>query len=201
MRRTARVLSAIALAGAALGAAASAASADPAAEVSPGSVTPGGTVSISVTCDAFGGTPPEFIDASSQGFEEGKVQLRRVAGDDGGVAGPAYRGTARIPPGGNADDGTDAMGPESDWGVDGACPVAPGSREKQWTASYTVARGTTAVSDTVERPPTVQRGVGAGEGGAFTGSIPALIAGSVLIAGAVGTAAYRLLHKGAPADK
>jgi hypothetical protein len=43
-----------------------------------------------------------------------------------------------------------------------------------------------------ERPPTVQRGVQAGEGGVFTDSVPALIVGSVLIAGAVGAAGYRL---------
>ncbi|MET9903999.1 hypothetical protein ABZZ02_36200, partial [Streptomyces sp. NPDC006446] len=102
MRRTARVLYATALAGAALGAAASAASADPAAEVSPGSVEPGGTLTITVTCDAIGGTLPDFIDASSQGFENGKVQLHRVEGADASAAGAAaYRGTARIPSAGS----------------------------------------------------------------------------------------------------
>lgn len=200
MRRTARVLSATALAGVALGAAASAASADPAAEVTPGSVEPGGTVTISVTCDAIGGAPPDFIDANSKGFEEGKVQLRRVAGNDGGPgsdggagndgsvsAAAEYSGTARIPPGENPDSGGAAVGPgsggsdagpdggpavgaENEWGVDGVCPVAPGGREKQWTAKYTVARGTATARGTVERPAPVQRGVRAGEGGAFTDS-------------------------------
>ncbi|WP_371544113.1 hypothetical protein OG266_08200 [Streptomyces sp. NBC_00554] len=230
MRRTARVLSATALAGIALGAAASAASADPAAEVTPGSVEPGGTVTISVTCDAIGGAPPDFIDAISQGFEEGKVQLRRVAGNDGGpgsdggagndegvAAAAAYSGTARIPPGENPDsgaaavgpgsggsdagpDGGAAVGPENEWGVDGVCPVAPGGREKQWTAKYTVARGTATARGTVERPAPVQRGVRAGEGGAFTDSLPALIAGGALITGALGAAVYRLRNKDASAD-
>ncbi|WP_369263868.1 hypothetical protein [Streptomyces sp. R35] len=212
MRRTARALFATALAGAALGAAASAAFADPAAEVSPGSVEPGGTLTISVTCDAIGGAPPDFIDATSQGFEEGKVQLSRVQGDTESAAGAAYRGTARIPSGGNFDGGSDATGPEPEWGVDGACPEPPGGQKKPWKASYTVARGTKAASGTaqwppdvqgppdVQRPPAVQRGVHAGEGGAFTGSVPALVAGSVLIAGALGAAVHRLRHKDTSAD-
>jgi hypothetical protein len=369
MRRTARALYATALAGAALGAAASGASADPAAQVSPGSVEPGGTVTITVTCDAITGTPPDLIDASSQGFEEGKVQLHRVEGTDPGTAGAAsYSGTAHIPSGesggasdtlgdpaatgsdagigsdtvvpdtvgpgpvgsdrsgsgasgasdaknpdakksdaknlvakesdvGSADGvsaypggsdtvapdalapapvagapvvpdpatpddvgpdtvgpdtvgpdtvgpddvgpdtvgpdtvGPDSVGPDTSapgtvapdkagpdttgpgtggadgrWSVDGVCPAPQGGHGKQWTASYSVARGGTAThspdggagADTGagtgagERPPTVQRGVRAGEGGVFTDSVPALIAGGVLIAGALGGAAHRL---------
>lgn len=42
----------------------------------------------------------------------------------------------------------------------------------------------------------VQRGVRAGDGGAFTDSVPALVAGGVLIAGAFGAAAHRLLSRG-----
>ncbi|MFD4527975.1 hypothetical protein ACFWP7_29390 [Streptomyces sp. NPDC058470] len=229
MRRTARVLSATALAGAALGAAASAAYADPAAEVTPGSVEPGGTVTISVTCDAISGAPPDYIEATSQGFEEGKVQLRRVTGNDETVSGAAYSGTARISPDGSSGDGgsdgssgsggSDGSGsgggggetydgggndavnhPESEWGVDGACPGASGGREKQWTASYTVARGNATGGGTVERPAQVQRGVQAGAGGAFTDSLPALITGGVLITGALGAAVYRLRSKDASAD-
>ncbi|MFC9841753.1 hypothetical protein ACFWFF_05665 [Streptomyces sp. NPDC060223] len=228
MRRTARVLSATALAGAALGAAASAAYADPAAEVTPGSVEPGGTVTISVTCDAISGAPPDYIEATSQGFEEGKVQLRRVTGNDETAAGAAYSGTARIPADGNGESsgsgsgsssgsgggggdetydddggGNDAVNrPESEWGVDGACPGASGGREKQWTASYTVARGNATAHGTGERPASapVQRGVQAGEGGAFTDSLPALITGGVLITGALGAAVYRLRTKDASAD-
>uniref|UniRef100_UPI0004C850BF hypothetical protein n=1 Tax=Streptomyces sp. NRRL S-146 TaxID=1463884 RepID=UPI0004C850BF len=40
----------------------------------------------------------------------------------------------------------------------------------------------------------VRRGVRAGEGGAFTDSVPALVAGAVLMAGAFGAAAHRLRH-------
>ncbi|MFD8229998.1 hypothetical protein ACFV16_38785 [Streptomyces massasporeus] len=41
----------------------------------------------------------------------------------------------------------------------------------------------------------VRRGVRAGDGGAFTDSVPALVAGGVLIAGAFGAAAHRLRHR------
>ncbi|WP_329302499.1 hypothetical protein OG410_33320 [Streptomyces sp. NBC_00659] len=347
MRRTARVLYATALAGAALGAAASGAAADPAAEVSPGSVEPGGTVTVTVSCDAIGGTLPDSIDASSQGFQEGKVQLHRVEGAGPGAAGAAsYSGTAHIgsgepdPAAGSAteesgrgfdevspgtngsgaaansdaknsadvpagaragavssapegwatvvpdaqvpapgagdpvvpdllipdtdspdtvgpdsvapetvgpdsvapdDLGPDTVGPDTvpeplspdavgsgtaapgtvepdiagpdiagpdtggadgRWNVGGVCPAPPGGHGKQWTASYAVARGATAThgpdsgtgSDTGvgERPPTIQRGVHAGEGGVFTDSVPALVAGGLLIAGALGAAAQRV---------
>ncbi|MEY2246036.1 hypothetical protein AB8A21_24420 [Streptomyces sp. BF23-18] len=348
MRRTARVLYATALAGAALGAAASGAAADPAAEVSPGSVEPGGTVTVTVSCDAIGGTLPDVIDASSQGFQEGKVQLHRVEGADPGAAGAAsYSGTAHIASGepdraaGSATDGSgtgrgfdevspgadgsgasassdaknsadapaggpaggvspapggwaavvpdaqapapgagdpvvpdalipdaespgtagpdsvgpddlgpDTVGPDTvpeplgpdtvgpgtvpepvspdtagpgtvapgtvepdpagpdtggadgRWNVGGVCPAPPGGHGKQWTASYSVARGTTEThgpdagtgsgTGLGERPPTVQGGVHAGEGGVFTDSVPALVAGGLLIAGALGAAAHRV---------
>ena len=347
MRRTARVLYATALAGAALGAAASGAAADPAAEVSPGSVEPGGTVTVTVSCDAIGGTLPDFIDASSQGFQEGKVQLHRVTGaasysgtahiasgepdpaagsategagtgrgfdevspgtNSSGAAAnsdaknsadapaggppaavsPAPGGWAAVVPdaqapapgagdpvvpdslipdtdspdavgpdvvgpdqGGPDSVGPDTVGPDSvapddlgpdtvgpdtvpeplspdtlgsgtaapgtvepdiagpdtggadgRWNVGGVCPAPPGGHGKQWTASYSVARGATAThvpdsgtgSDTGagERPPTIQRGVHAGEGGVFTDSVPALVAGGLLIAGALGAAAQRV---------
>ncbi|MEU6273369.1 hypothetical protein ABZ871_13325 [Streptomyces populi] len=349
MRRTARALYATALAGAVLGAAASGASADPAAQVSPGSVEPGGTVTVTVSCEATGGTLPDSIDASSQGFQEGMVQLHRVEGTAPGAAGTAsYSGTAHISsgepgaapdraaysategtatgrgpgvPGGpgasdakNSDGagaaadpvsgdsnamgpdapapapgtgdtavpappaagvagpdtagrdtagpdtvgpddvgpdtvpdplgpdtvgpdtvpdtlgpdtvpdppGPDTVGPDTAapgtvdpdradpgtggadgrWNVGGVCPAPPGGHGKQWTASYAVARGVTAThgpdggtgSDSLAggRPPTVQRGVRAGEGGVFTDSVPALVTGGVLIAGALGAAAHRL---------
>ncbi|MFD5161328.1 hypothetical protein ACFWMJ_25190 [Streptomyces hawaiiensis] len=41
----------------------------------------------------------------------------------------------------------------------------------------------------------VQRGVRAGDGGAFTDSVPALVAGGVLIAGACGAAVHRLRNR------
>ncbi|MFD5073333.1 hypothetical protein [Streptomyces sp. NPDC058371] len=290
MRRTARVLFATALAGAVVGGSASAAFADPAAEVSPRTVAPGGTVTVSVSCDAADGTtPPEYIDATSQGFEDGKVRLHRVAGSDDSTAGAAYSGTARIPSGsadrsdgaGNdsndrrstaetdagdtgasgdgtavpdavapsdaggrgevgADVGPDAVGPDSvevetdvagtdspgadggghgdvgpdaveadgEWDVDGACPGGAGAKEKDWSASYSVSRDSTGSHETTtprhdrgeDAVVGAQRGVHAGEGGTFTDSLPALITGSVLIAGAVGAAVYRLRHRNSSAE-
>ncbi|GAA2249400.1 hypothetical protein GCM10010145_16030 [Streptomyces ruber] len=44
----------------------------------------------------------------------------------------------------------------------------------------------------VTDPPAMDRGVRAGEGGAFTDSVPALAAGGLLVAGAVGAAVQRL---------
>ncbi|MER6123946.1 hypothetical protein ABT173_15065, partial [Streptomyces sp. NPDC001795] len=157
MRRSARVLSAAALAGAALGAVAPPAFADPSADVSPRSAAPGGEVTVSVTCDAVSGALPEFIEAVSQGFEGGKVRLNRAdgnggrgegtAGRAGGVAGRRrattgvrYSGTARIPADGPVDTVAGLAGREAEWGVEGRCPVAPGSREMPWKASFSVSR-------------------------------------------------------------
>lgn len=97
MRRTVRALSVAALAGVVLGFAASAVFAEPTAEVSPGSASPGGSVTISVSCDPLDGTAPATLDATSQAFEEGTVELKRVSGSDETAAAPAYSGTARIP--------------------------------------------------------------------------------------------------------
>ncbi|MGW3291562.1 hypothetical protein ACWDR3_43745 [Streptomyces sp. NPDC001002] len=221
MRRTARVLSAAALAGAALGAAASAAFADPAAEVSPSNVSPGGSVTVSVSCDATSGPAPATLDATSQAFDDGTVQLQRVAGNDDTIAGPAYRGTARIAPADDFPDrGPSAVTRDSAWTVDGTCPAAPGGQGKAWSATFTVTRsgggggdggGRTCAephAQTWAEPRTedcaaapVQRGVQAGEGGTFTDSVPALVAGGVLIAGGLGAAAYRLRHRGAAVDR
>ncbi|MET7479393.1 hypothetical protein ABZT17_34230 [Streptomyces sp. NPDC005648] len=328
MRRTARVLSAVALAGAAFGVTGTAASADPAAEVSPSTVSPGSSVTVSVSCGAVAGQAPATIDATSQAFDEDTVELRRVPGDDR-ASGPAYRGTARIAQATDlAADATDAVTPASAWTVDGTCPAAPGTQGAAWSTTLQVdrdaANGGTGVdgdgpcgesttecgsrpctdgrtdcagqpcaedrtvcasqaceeartdcasqaceeartdcasqaceeartdcasqaceqarTDCASRPcaetrtdcpdrscadahgdcgkepcldgPTgcatppcdrsrgdacggavIQRGVEAGEGGAFTDSVPALVAGGILIAGALGAAGYRLRHR------
>lgn len=298
MRRTARALSVAALIGVVLGFAASAAWADPAAEVSPGSVSPGGSVTVSVSCDPLDGHAPTTIDATSQAFEEGTVQLKRVSGNDEKAAGAAYSGTARVPPAANFEGDPDAVGTDSAWTVDGTCPAASGGEGKQWSATFTVTRdsggggkdsgggkggseggkdgteggnegteggkdgteggkegtegkdgteggkgGTEGAKDGTDsgsrRPcaeshpdgtgldksgpepyaeeteapwdkgeahsedcgsAAVEHGVQAGSGGTFTDSVPALVAGGVLIAGALGGAVYRLRRK-TPAAK
>ncbi|QJT05086.1 hypothetical protein G9272_36250 [Streptomyces asoensis] len=248
MRRTAHILSALAVAGAALVAVGPAAFADPAAEVSPGSVAPGGSVTVSVSCGPLGTTAPESLDATSQAFAEGTVKLTKVPGAAGAQSGTAYRGTARIAPATDLEVSPEAVGPDAAWTVDGTCPAAPGGQGKPWSATLDVARGapqpcgsasaascatgrpcppaqgtSTEHTDTCRTgqpcpppepepepepqprvteshedgcaPATVGHGVQAGEGGAFTDSVPALAAGGLLIAGALGAAVHRLCRR------
>ncbi|MBL3666285.1 hypothetical protein JL475_09820 [Streptomyces sp. M2CJ-2] len=100
MRRTVRALSLAAVSGTVLGALAPAVfadpSADPFAEVSPGRPAPGGTVTVSVLCDPAGDRPPETLEATSEAFDKGVVELKKVTGSDDKESGPAYRGTANI---------------------------------------------------------------------------------------------------------
>ncbi|WP_328345594.1 hypothetical protein [Streptomyces violaceus] len=218
MRRTVHALSAAVLAGSALMGSAPAVFAEPAAEVSPATVEPGGTLTVSVSCDPTGGPPPDTIEATSQAFDEGTVPLRRVSGNDDKASGPAYRGTARIASAENFEGDPDALGEDSAWTVDGTCPAAPGGEGKEWSATFTVAHGGGGHHKPSHRPthrPThepcseshhthdntecggavIQRGVRAGDGGAFTDSVPALVAGGLLIAGAFGAAAHRLRNR------
>lgn len=96
MRRTARALSLAAAVGTVLGVLAPTASADPSAEVSPGSAAPDGTVTVSVLCDPADGPPPKTIEATSEAFGEGAVELKQVTGGDAEESGPTYRGTADL---------------------------------------------------------------------------------------------------------
>ncbi|MFG2786174.1 hypothetical protein [Streptomyces sp. NPDC048419] len=260
MRSTARVLSVAALASATLGFAASAALADPGAEVSPSTVSPGGSVTVSVSCEATDGEAPATIDATSDAFDEGTVQLQRVPGNDDKAAGPAYRGTARISSADDfaADDGPDgAAAQDAASTVDGTCPAAPGGKGKPWRATFHANHGGGGSGGAVPgddgsavpggdgsgvvpgggdggvapggdtggvvpgggggdvvpggdgagrpcREPSAgpcadapaEHGVQAGEGGTFTDSMPALVGGGILIAGALGAAVYRLCHRG-----
>jgi len=113
-RRAPRVLTAVALTGAALGLAAPgvSAAADPSARVEPREAEPGGSVTVTVSCDAVGDTPPASIEATSRGFEDGRVMLRRV--DATGTA-LTYTGTARVP----ADDAPDVVPDPGDPGDPG----------------------------------------------------------------------------------
>ncbi|MFF0199681.1 hypothetical protein [Streptomyces sp. NPDC005017] len=228
MRRTARVLSVAALTGAVLAGAAPLVWADPAAELNPASVRPGATVTVSVTCDPGGGSPPQSLDATSEAFEEGTVALNLIPGDLGADAGPAYRGTAAIAPAAALESEPAGTGPDTAWTVEGTCPAAPGGQGKPWSATFTVtvevpeplctggshgsgcppepcpgSHGAPCPPEPCPEPhtgtcppaPPVQRGVRAGEGGTFTDSVPALAAGGVFIAAALGGAVYRLRRK------
>lgn len=215
MRRSARALSAVVLAGAALGLSVPAAFAEPAAEVSPGSLSPGESVTVSVSCDPAGGREPATIDARSEAFETGTVTLSLVPGDGDAVSGPAYHGTARIAPEGDIEGAAEAVAAgDVAWTVDGTCPAASsGGQGKQWSARFTVSRGSAKPCAPAQGTPcatgtpctdqhtescggaAVQRGVRAGAGGAFSDSVPVLVAGGLLIAGALGAAAHRLVHR------
>lgn len=218
MRRRARVLSATALIGVVLGAAAPPSYADPAAEVNPQSVEPGGTLTFSVACDPTGGTVPATIEASSQAFEQGTVTLQRLPGDGDSAAGPSYQGTAKIAPAADFEAAVDEANPATEWGVDGMCPAAPGGEGKQWSAAFDVSLGGSLGGDqygptdepthqptrqpthqpaphSTHQPAPVQRGSHAGEGGAFTDSVPAMVAGGLLVAGALGAAVHRLRRR------
>ncbi|MGW3989797.1 hypothetical protein [Streptomyces sp. NPDC004830] len=131
---------------------------------------------------------------------------------EGGTGGqgtaPVYRGTAVIAPAGDLTGGAHAGGEDSAWTVDGTCPAAPGGQGKEWSATFTVLHGSGPHPPTHQPCPEpsphhapdparcgeapVRRGVRAGDGGAFTDSVPALAAGGVLIAGALGAAVHRL---------
>ncbi|WP_327720494.1 hypothetical protein OG381_38005 [Streptomyces sp. NBC_00490] len=207
MRRTARALSVAVLAGVAVGVAVPVAFADPAAEVGPSTVQPGASVTVSVACDSTGGTAPATLEATSEAFDEETVPLQLVPGNDAAASGPAYRGTARIASAQDLGTGSDAAGEDSAWTVDGTCPAAPGGQGKQWSATLTVAHGGESHACTEPRTEScsatttpVQRGVQAGQGGAFTDSVPALVTGGLLIAGALGGAVYRVRRKESRAD-
>ncbi|MFC9810188.1 hypothetical protein [Streptomyces griseoaurantiacus] len=197
-RRAPRVLTAVALTGAALGLTAPGASAaaGPSARVEPREAAPGGTVTVSVSCDALGGTPPASIEATSRGFEDGRVMLRRV--DATGTA-LTYTGTARVPaddspgalpepgaaPDGQAvvpddldaldglDDPAAPAGGTGEWSVDGACPAAPGGAGEQWSTSFGLTggegdtdTGADTGADLAQDPPVAVPGTGTGDAGA-----------------------------------
>lgn len=83
------------------------------------------------------------------------------------------------------------------------CPQVPGTSQPHPDACPTASpcprpepqpRGA-APQDAACAPATVEHGVRAGEGGAFTDSVPALAAGALLIAGAFGAAVHRLRRR------
>ncbi|MGW1541437.1 hypothetical protein ACWCPM_14580 [Streptomyces sp. NPDC002309] len=216
MRRSVRVLSVLLIAGTALGGAVPLASAEPEAEVAP-AARPDGTVTVDVVCDALTGTPPEAIEANSEAFAEGTVRLRRVADEEAAASGPEYRGSAVVLPESTLAAGP-AAGGEGAWTVDGTCPAAAGATGRTWSTTFTVPRGDAAA--TVPRGdaaadgspvcaesqqwcgggPAVEHGVQAGRGGTFGDSVPALVAGGLLIAGAAGAAGHRLWRRDTRGD-
>ncbi|MFJ9670079.1 hypothetical protein ACIRP5_04720 [Streptomyces sp. NPDC101221] len=107
----------------------------------------------------------------------------------------------------------DPAGVADEWSVDGACPDASGGEDgAPWSATMSVPeeggagaaatkpacpepaapRGESATQGTPCGGASAEHGVRAGAGGTFGDSVPALVAGGVLIAGAAGAAAHRL---------
>ncbi|GAA2424125.1 hypothetical protein [Streptomyces glaucus] len=184
-------------------------SGEPAAEVVPGTASPGGDVTVSVVCDPVGGRAPATVEAASRAFEGGAVELRKVPGNDEEVSGPVYRGTARIAPAGDFEDdpapsaSASGSASASAWTVDGTCPAAHGSEGTPWSATFTVLPGGSGGHPCPEPGgpgdapcgDATRGGVRAGAGGTFTDSVPALVAGGALIAGALGAAAHRLYRR------
>ncbi|MFD7433811.1 hypothetical protein [Streptomyces sp. NPDC059861] len=209
MRRSARVLSVLLIAGAALGGAVPLASAEPEAEVSPAAAQPDGTVTVAVVCDALTGTPPEVIEATSKAFAEGTVTLELVVDEETTSAGPLYRGSALLLPESTFAADPATAGKESAWSVDGTCPaVAAGGTGTAWSATFTVPpKAATGGTPVCAEPkgwcgsgPSIGHGVRAGAGGTFNDSVPALVAGGLLIAGAAGAAGHRLWRRDTRGD-
>ncbi|MXM67953.1 hypothetical protein GR925_32090 [Streptomyces sp. HUCO-GS316] len=221
MRRTVRALSVAALASAALGIAASAASADPGAEALPSSVSvpcdgAGGPPAAAgeATPDDLGdgsdASPDdvgELIDPAPEDLGEGS----EASPDDlGGLIDPTPDNLGEDPgvtPDDLAEDsvvtpddlGEGTLGTESDGapygdscsGTEQGTPswVVPSGGGKECTTSYGGSSGESCA------PAAVQHGVKAGDGGSFTGSVPALVAGGILIAAALGGAVHRVCRR------
>ncbi|WP_369195007.1 hypothetical protein [Streptomyces djakartensis] len=153
------------------------------------------------------GEDPELLGEDPELLGEGSDWMTEGGSGAQGTA-PVYRGTAVIAPAGDLEGAAHAGGKDSAWTVDGTCPAAPGGRGREWSATFTVLHGSGPHPPTHKPCPKpsphhepdparcgeapVQRGVRAGDGGAFTDSVPALAAGGILIAGALGAAVHRL---------
>lgn len=113
-------------------------------------------------------------------------------GENGDGAGAAYQGTARIAAAASFEGGgPNAVGPDSQWAVDGAC-----HDDGRWKATFTVTRTahtpTHQPTHTATRTAPAAHGVHAGRDGGFTDSPAALAAGGLLVTGAFGAAVHRL---------
>ena len=150
-----------------------------------------------------GGVPPRGDEGTGAHFGDDGTASH---GDDGtgsrgddGTASRGDEGTASHGDGGTGghrDDGTASRGDDGTvpWKNDER-PCAEGQegqKQKSCGGDEQECGGARDGGDTSCAPPGVQHGVEAGEGGAFTESVPALAAGGVLIAAACGGAAYRL---------
>ncbi|MFF6802847.1 hypothetical protein [Streptomyces sp. NPDC012616] len=144
-------------------------------EVSPDAVGPDAAWTVDGTCPAAPGGPGKPWSAT--------LDVARTPAPPCGPAGGASCPTARPCP-----QPLTTAQPHS-----AGCRTAPpcGRTEEQPRA---------AASPAACPPASVDHGVRAGAGGAFTDSVPALAAGGLLIAGALGAAAHRLRRRGPSGD-
>ncbi|MEU1339093.1 hypothetical protein [Streptomyces sp. NPDC005827] len=132
-----------------------------------------------------GGVPPRGDEGTGSHYGDDGMTSR---GDDG-TASHGDGGT-----GGHGDDGTASREDDGTvpWKNDERPCAAEGQKQESCGGDEQECDGARGGGDTSCAPPGVQHGVEAGEGGAFTESVPALAAGALLIAAACGGAAYRL---------
>lgn len=166
-----------------------------------------GGVSTGLPGDGEKGTGPSY---------QGSAHIAPDLGRNDGRLGPdtawTVDGTCPAPPGGrgspwsatfDVNRPTSASGGSADASGIPPCLPAPGQNapscdggpacphDKPCPTAHPTQRPTT--------PATVEHGVRAGTGGTFRDSVPALVAGGLLIAGAFGAAAHRLLRRRRPA--
>ncbi|MFG2934336.1 hypothetical protein [Streptomyces sp. NPDC048282] len=134
-----------------------------------------------------GGVPPRGDEGTGAHYGEDDGGASR--GDEGTDAHHGDDGTASRGDDGTASHGDDGTVP---WQNDERPCAAEGQTQKSCGGDEQECDGARGGGDTSCAPPGVQHGVEAGEGGAFTESVPALAAGALLIAAACGGAAYRL---------
>ncbi|PAZ17726.1 hypothetical protein CLM62_00720 [Streptomyces sp. SA15] len=180
MRRTARTLSVAVLAGAALSFAAPTAFAEPAAEVRPSGVTPGGGVTVSVSCDPVGGHAHDTGSKDAGAHDTGSK--------DAGSHDTGAHDTGSKDAGAHDTESHDT-GSHGD-----SCATSRPCTEAHGKSCDTSHPCTESHGDSCDGG-VIPRGVRAGEGGSFTDSVPALVTGGLLIAGASGAAVYRLRRK------
>ncbi|MFF5183359.1 hypothetical protein ACFY30_06150 [Streptomyces sp. NPDC000345] len=138
--------------------------------------------------DTYGGLAGSDTDDGIAGGDTDDGIVGSGSGTDNGLAGsgtvPQPCGPAHVPGGPSCDTGhTCSQAASCDTGH--AC-----SQPTSCATARPPAHATT--------PATVEHGVRAGTGGAFRESVPALVAGGLLIAGACGAAAHRLLRRRRP---
>ncbi|MFG2966053.1 MULTISPECIES: hypothetical protein [unclassified Streptomyces] len=158
-----------------------------------GGVAPHGDGGVAPHGD--GGVPPRGDEGTGAhygdddgGASRGDEGTGGHHGDDGTTS-RGDDGTASHGDGGTGGHGDDDTVP---WKNDERPCAAEGQTQKSCGGDEQECDGTRGGGDTSCAPPGVQHGVEAGEGGAFTESVPALAAGALLIAAACGGAAYRL---------